>query len=416
MIGDVLDTVVATGQPDLALRAVRMFGEGARRAADAALGVYGEAVGRLGYDLAGLPVDEQFDKQLRPWARFARQSISLAGWLSGRHLSRAIDEYSIVESERILQESGFVAERVDTPPAVAFVDLTGFTRLTEERGDDVAAAIAMRLGDVCDRHRPAAGRARGQAARRRGAHAVRRPLGGRDGDPRSPRRAAGQRAPDRARGHRERTPDQPRRRRLRAHRESRRAHRRRGARRPGLGHARGAARGPVGGGRERGWSRRPSRASDACSSTTSRGASPSSGGGAGRTAPIGRRRVPCAGCPPDPTAPGAGCSPVPRRPSWSWWRSALYVVTLMPGAAFDDWGEMQSVPHVLGVAHPTGYPTYILPRGCSSWSRWARSPGARTCCRPCASRSRSGRSPRSGRASACGRCWPRWRRWRPGPW
>ena len=39
---------------------------------------------------------------------------------------------------------------------------------------------------------------------------------------------------------------------------------------------------------------------------------------------------------------------------------ALYVVTLMPGAAFDDWGEMQSVPHVLGVAHPTGYPTYIL--------------------------------------------------------
>ena len=148
VIREVLDVVVATGQPDLALRAVRMFGEGARRAADAALGVYGEAVGRLGDGLAGLPVDEQFDKQLRPWARFARQSIPLAGWLSGRHLSRAIDEYSIVESERILHESGFVAERVDAPPAVAFVDLTGFTRLTEERGDDVAAAMAMRLGDV----------------------------------------------------------------------------------------------------------------------------------------------------------------------------------------------------------------------------------------------------------------------------
>ena len=38
----------------------------------------------------------------------------------------------------------------------------------------------------------------------------------------------------------------------------------------------------------------------------------------------------------------------------------LYVATLMPGMAFDDWGEMQSVPHVLGVAHPTGYPTYLL--------------------------------------------------------
>ncbi len=32
----------------------------------------------------------------------------------------------------------------------------------------------------------------------------------------------------------------------------------------------------------------------------------------------------------------------------------------MPGVAFADWGEMQVVPHVLGVAHPTGYPTYIL--------------------------------------------------------
>ncbi len=39
---------------------------------------------------------------------------------------------------------------------------------------------------------------------------------------------------------------------------------------------------------------------------------------------------------------------------------ALYVRTLLPGMAFDDWGEMQTVPHVLGIAHPTGYPTYIL--------------------------------------------------------
>jgi hypothetical protein len=38
----------------------------------------------------------------------------------------------------------------------------------------------------------------------------------------------------------------------------------------------------------------------------------------------------------------------------------VYVLTLLPGIAFGDWGEMQTVPHVLGVAHPTGYPTYIL--------------------------------------------------------
>ena len=38
----------------------------------------------------------------------------------------------------------------------------------------------------------------------------------------------------------------------------------------------------------------------------------------------------------------------------------MYLRTLLPGVAYGDWGEMQTVPHVLGVAHPTGYPTYIL--------------------------------------------------------
>ena len=38
----------------------------------------------------------------------------------------------------------------------------------------------------------------------------------------------------------------------------------------------------------------------------------------------------------------------------------VYALTLMPGVAFGDWGEIQTVPHVLGVAHPTGYPTYIV--------------------------------------------------------
>jgi Protein of unknown function (DUF2723) len=38
----------------------------------------------------------------------------------------------------------------------------------------------------------------------------------------------------------------------------------------------------------------------------------------------------------------------------------VYLRTLLPGIAFGDWGEMQTVPHVLGVAHPTGYPTYVI--------------------------------------------------------
>jgi adenylate cyclase len=149
LIVGLLDLVVATRQPDLALRAVRMLGEGARRAADGALGLYGEAVGREeDVDLQGLPIDALFETLLRPWARFVQRSSELAGWLTSRHLTRAIDEYSVVETERVLETDGYVAARLASPSAVAFVDLTGFTRLTEERGDEVAAGIALRLGEV----------------------------------------------------------------------------------------------------------------------------------------------------------------------------------------------------------------------------------------------------------------------------
>jgi Protein O-mannosyl-transferase TMEM260-like len=38
----------------------------------------------------------------------------------------------------------------------------------------------------------------------------------------------------------------------------------------------------------------------------------------------------------------------------------LYLSTLLPGIAFWDTGEFQTVGAVLGIAHPTGYPTYTL--------------------------------------------------------
>ena len=81
LLTDLLGAIVETGQPDLVLRAIRMFGEGARRAADGAMGVYGEATERLGDDLQGLPTDDVFERMLRPWAKFARKTGSSGnGW------------------------------------------------------------------------------------------------------------------------------------------------------------------------------------------------------------------------------------------------------------------------------------------------------------------------------------------------
>jgi hypothetical protein len=38
----------------------------------------------------------------------------------------------------------------------------------------------------------------------------------------------------------------------------------------------------------------------------------------------------------------------------------VYVLTLAPGVLGGDSGELQYIPYILGVAHPTGYPLYTL--------------------------------------------------------
>ncbi len=39
---------------------------------------------------------------------------------------------------------------------------------------------------------------------------------------------------------------------------------------------------------------------------------------------------------------------------------AFYVTSLLPGVAFWDTGEMQTVPYLPGIAHPTGFPLFVL--------------------------------------------------------
>jgi adenylate cyclase len=55
--------------------------------------------------------------------------------------SKAFVEYV----EGALEKAGLFS-RLRRPPAVSFLDITGYTRLTEERGDEAAADLAARLG------------------------------------------------------------------------------------------------------------------------------------------------------------------------------------------------------------------------------------------------------------------------------
>ncbi len=67
-------------------------------------------------------------------------------------------EHQVLNIEAALEEAGAIA-RPERVPAMCFLDLTGYTRLTEERGDRAAAALADTLAVLVDRL------ARGQGGR-----------------------------------------------------------------------------------------------------------------------------------------------------------------------------------------------------------------------------------------------------------
>jgi adenylate cyclase len=58
---------------------------------------------------------------------------------------------SALENVEGALEGAGLYSRVHRPPAVCFLDITGYTRLTEERGDEAAADVAGRLADLVRR-------------------------------------------------------------------------------------------------------------------------------------------------------------------------------------------------------------------------------------------------------------------------
>ena len=63
---------------------------------------------------------------------------------------RALTSGMIAGVERSLAAAG-LSSRLERPPAMCFLDITGYTRLTEERGDAAAADLAEQLGLLVQR-------------------------------------------------------------------------------------------------------------------------------------------------------------------------------------------------------------------------------------------------------------------------
>jgi len=81
-------------------------------------------------------------------AGFTELVSSLVPWLQGRHREHAVLEYIVTVTEGFMEDRGITPRQQRQPPAIAFLDLTGYTTLAEERGDQAAAELAAELASV----------------------------------------------------------------------------------------------------------------------------------------------------------------------------------------------------------------------------------------------------------------------------
>jgi adenylate cyclase len=143
----VLELFRSVGVPDEAV--IRLFA------------VYADAAGRLAKAEAEL-YEANIEERLRASGLNERELIEF-GTEFGNRVSAALEralvmvyrqhrvhawtEHSVNHVEAALEAEG-IESRIPQPPAICFVDLTGYTRLTEERGDRFAAGVASQLASL----------------------------------------------------------------------------------------------------------------------------------------------------------------------------------------------------------------------------------------------------------------------------
>jgi len=126
---------------DFLLRAARLSGD--------SMGHFVEAINTLMREelLPALVRSSTGPPQMRGGGPFAIAG-PLTGWLIRRHLETVIESNIVNNIEREMEETGIGRRRDVHPPAIGFLDLSGFTALTQAHGDDQAAKLAVRLYDL----------------------------------------------------------------------------------------------------------------------------------------------------------------------------------------------------------------------------------------------------------------------------
>jgi adenylate cyclase len=122
----------------------RLYGGSVQRMVVSGLQFFDSAVQQRVARL-GLPSDERDRLVYERAAGFTELVSSIVPWLQRRHRERSVLEYIVGVTEGFMEERGIRPPQPRQPPAIAFLDLTGYTALAEEEGDEAAAQLAASL-------------------------------------------------------------------------------------------------------------------------------------------------------------------------------------------------------------------------------------------------------------------------------
>jgi class 3 adenylate cyclase len=140
-------TTLDLADDDELSRFARLYGGTIQRLVGSGLQFFDLAVRQkvAGFDL---PNEEKDAMVYRRAGAYTELVQGLVSWLQRRHREHAILEYLVGVTEQFMEERGITPKQAKRPPAIAFLDLAGYTALAEERGDEAAAALASDLAGV----------------------------------------------------------------------------------------------------------------------------------------------------------------------------------------------------------------------------------------------------------------------------
>jgi adenylate cyclase len=147
MLSKIVTTLDLATDDDLS-RFARLYGGTLQRLVTSGLAFFDRTVRERVATFEGLSNDEKDQLVYMRAAPYTELVASVVPWLQGRHREHSVLEYLVSVTEGFMDERGIVASHPPRLPAIAFLDLTGYTALAEEHGDRAAADLAAGLATV----------------------------------------------------------------------------------------------------------------------------------------------------------------------------------------------------------------------------------------------------------------------------